>query len=261
MSLYAIPDIHGRLDLLEQLWKKLGANFPNDHVVFLGDYIDRGPHSKDVLAWLRNLQTQYPENITCLLGNHDDFMLQSVAAGPLSQVFQTWCLRKNGGYKTLQSYGFYYDGTWEEEFGRQFFQATYDDCTWLLSLPLYCDKYDGFFFSHAPLSTVSRSQLPWARDNYIWSYLDDWPEDRQCYVHPGRVAVCGHLNQLNRGIYLPRFYNQHIFADAGCGCIYAAPLVAINVETRDVIAAYPPIIETIESPQGTGEYYEQTMLR
>lgn len=89
----AIGDIHGRADLLQRLLDRLDPALP---VVCVGDYVDRGDHSAEVLRLL-----QARGDITCLMGNHErmllDFLNDPVANG------QLWL--SNGGLQTLLSFG------------------------------------------------------------------------------------------------------------------------------------------------------------
>ncbi len=74
--IYAIPDIHGRRDLLDIAVGKLqadGYDAKKHLLVFLGDYIDRGPDSKGVLDILIKLQADNPGTVMCLRGNHESF--------------------------------------------------------------------------------------------------------------------------------------------------------------------------------------------
>ena len=101
---YAVGDIHGRLDLLDALLPRIGEDAggrPHD-IVFLGDYVDRGPDSAGVLRRLRALDAvQAPaRGIVCLMGNHDYMMLHYLAA-PGDGV--NWLLA--GGRDTLASFG------------------------------------------------------------------------------------------------------------------------------------------------------------
>ena len=66
--LYAIGDIHGRLDKLDALLAMLPLQ-PGDRLVFLGDYVDRGPDSRGVVARLIEVADAYPCEF--LLGNHE----------------------------------------------------------------------------------------------------------------------------------------------------------------------------------------------
>lgn len=78
--LYAVGDIHGRLDLLDEMLGKIEQDI-RDHpavaatVVFLGDLIDRGPDSAGVVERLSSLG-EYPARVLLLLGNHEEILLR-----------------------------------------------------------------------------------------------------------------------------------------------------------------------------------------
>jgi calcineurin-like phosphoesterase family protein len=91
---YAIGDIHGCLQSLERLLHKIKPR-PEDRVVFIGDYIDRGPHSREVVELLLQL-TDRP---IFLLGNHEKMLLDYLAGGDSSLYLL------NGGLATIESYG------------------------------------------------------------------------------------------------------------------------------------------------------------
>ncbi|RYD21049.1 MAG: serine/threonine protein phosphatase, partial [Lysobacteraceae bacterium] len=80
--IYAIGDIHGRYDLLQMLIARIGehsASLPparSLYVVLIGDVVDRGPQSAEVLAMLYGLQRQN-SRVIVLLGNHEEAMLQA----------------------------------------------------------------------------------------------------------------------------------------------------------------------------------------
>ena len=72
MVIYVIPDIHGEYSKLVTLMDKINKERrPEDTIVFLGDYIDRGKRSKDVINYVFDLVSN-DDNIIPLLGNHDD---------------------------------------------------------------------------------------------------------------------------------------------------------------------------------------------
>lgn len=100
---YVIGDIHGCLDetrvLLEHLEKKEKLT-DSDVVIFVGDYIDRGPDSRGVIDLLLNFKTRFPKT-RFLKGNHEDMLLDFLGfGGRLGQAFLY-----NGGLETIQSYG------------------------------------------------------------------------------------------------------------------------------------------------------------
>ncbi|PLY02925.1 MAG: serine/threonine protein phosphatase [Desulfuromonas sp.] len=94
--LLAIGDIHGCFDLLQKLLTDVAPG-PEDQLVFLGDYIDRGPASRQVIECLLDLQRQFPETVF-LRGNHEQMLLDFLA-GDDHLMFLL-----NGGNATLESY-------------------------------------------------------------------------------------------------------------------------------------------------------------
>jgi len=99
---YAIGDVHGRLDLVvravEAITEHVGdAPF---RVIFLGDYVDRGPDSRGVIDLLMDLQRRWP--VVCLKGNHEELMLQAIRQ-PAGGRLKRWL--EYGGDRTLASYG------------------------------------------------------------------------------------------------------------------------------------------------------------
>lgn len=104
---YAVGDIHGRADLLTRLLDRMredrrqrwrGGQVPL--VVFLGDYIDRGPHSREVIDLLLAFAAEPEFESRFLLGNHEDAMIDYLD-GRISGL--GWS--KHGGDTTLRSYG------------------------------------------------------------------------------------------------------------------------------------------------------------
>lgn len=78
MSTIAIGDIHGNLKALEDLLSKVLSDIrPDDVLVFLGDYIDRGPNSRGVVERIVQLKTEAAFSVITLRGNHEDWMLRS----------------------------------------------------------------------------------------------------------------------------------------------------------------------------------------
>ncbi|WP_050603819.1 metallophosphoesterase family protein [Ruegeria sp. 6PALISEP08] len=94
----AVGDIHGRLDLLHALLPRLDDQSP---LVFVGDYIDRGPYSAQVLHHLRHLSEASDRQVHCLLGNHEEMLLHFL--GDPERHARLWF--RNGGMHTLASFG------------------------------------------------------------------------------------------------------------------------------------------------------------
>ena len=102
MALYAIGDIHGCARTLDALLAEIDAG-TGDTLVFVGDYVDRGPSSKDVIERLIGLEQQAWDGrgpvCVFLRGNHDQMMLDYVDG---RGDFELW--RVNGGLTTMESY-------------------------------------------------------------------------------------------------------------------------------------------------------------
>ena len=99
--IFAIGDIHGCYDKLRRLMERLPYDPKRDTLVFLGDYIDRGSQSKEVINYLCQLERQ-AEQMIMLTGNHEYLMLEYHRTGdPALLPF----LRHLGIDATLASYG------------------------------------------------------------------------------------------------------------------------------------------------------------
>ncbi len=229
-KLWCVPDIHGRKDLLDQLLKKLfeeeGFNFTEDKLIFLGDMIDRGKDSKGVLDTIRELTEEYPENVIALAGNHEWLMIDGCVTNSSRRYNDDWDLwLANGAYATLDSFPFN--------------KVPDEYIKWCASLPLYHEE-PGFFFSHAPIAKEAPkdSALPFSKDSLIWTYVMG-DEAEWTHKHENAIGVCGHIHRLNYKIMEPRFYDHYYFLDCGSGCKPNAPLVAVEVNSKDVIYSWP----------------------
>jgi serine/threonine protein phosphatase 1 len=106
--IYVIPDIHGHYSCLDQVLGRILPLRPNDQIVFLGDYVDRGPDSHKVIDKLVELTDEYDKQVTCLMGNHEWLFMASVGlTNPITpprmpSPLQIWL--EHGGINTIQSY-------------------------------------------------------------------------------------------------------------------------------------------------------------
>lgn len=103
LTLYAIGDVHGRADLLSVLFDRIdveraGGAAQNMIHVFLGDYVDRGPYSREVLDLLIERGSRFPS--VFLKGNHESYLLEFLEN---PEIFADW--RLYGGLDTALSYG------------------------------------------------------------------------------------------------------------------------------------------------------------
>lgn len=189
---YAIGDVHGRLDLLRRLLRAIEADAAREaegdrtRIVILGDLVDRGPHSRQVLELLRFLERRDPARFQVLPGNHEDMLLASATGDAAAQ--RVWL--KAGGDATLRSYRVdpaEFAGLAPADRGRMLRRAVGADMIdWLEARPLACQSGD-YFFCHAgvrpgvPLKKQRREDLLWIRREFLDS-------DRS----HGAVIVHGH---------------------------------------------------------------------
>jgi serine/threonine protein phosphatase 1 len=159
-KIFAIGDIHGSFDQLQDLMQKIPIDFATDTLVFIGDYIDRGPGSVEVVDYLLDLQKQVPQTIF-LKGNHED-MLEKYLDG--TDRF-TYLL--NGGQKTLDCYLSNTDRT-------DGYPIPTGHMEFFKSLRLYYET-ESYIFVHAglrpkvPLASQEPEDLLWIRDKFIYS--------------------------------------------------------------------------------------------
>src|ERR1044071_6500869 len=100
MRSFVIGDIHGCVVELRYLIENLPAD-PGDRLIFLGDYIDRGPDSSGVVSYLLEAKSTLPCEFVFLKGNHEDMFLSYLGLpGQYGDMFLI-----NGGRPTLESYG------------------------------------------------------------------------------------------------------------------------------------------------------------
>ena len=101
---YAIGDIHGYDDLFERMIDRIQIDAEllkeRPRIVLLGDYIDRGPASRQVLDRVRRLQNAPWCDVVALMGNHEEALLRFLDEPEFGDTWRDW-----GGAATLDSYG------------------------------------------------------------------------------------------------------------------------------------------------------------
>jgi serine/threonine protein phosphatase 1 len=159
-KIFAVGDIHGSFDRLQELMQKIPIDFACDTLVFIGDYIDRGPASVEVVDYLIDLKKRVPE-IIFLKGNHED-MLEKYMDG--TDRF-TYLL--NGGQNTLDSY-------LSRSLESELYPIPPDHMEFFKALRLYYET-EAYIFVHAglrpkvPLASQESEDLLWIRDKFIYS--------------------------------------------------------------------------------------------
>ncbi|WP_046865771.1 metallophosphoesterase family protein [Microvirga massiliensis] len=204
---YAVGDIHGRADLLDGMRQSIAEDleeFPINApaIVFLGDYVDRGPDSRVVLD--RLTASPFPARIVPLRGNHEAMLLQFLNN---PETLTTW--RHNGGLETLYSYGL---DVREVRLGRGYEEAAYElrklipaaHLEFLRATPLSFTSGD-YFFCHAgvrpeiDLTEQTEEDLLWIREEFTASERDF-----------GKVVIHGHTP-----VSEPEIHHNRINIDTG----------------------------------------------
>ena len=190
MRLYAIGDVHGRLDLLSAMHRAIATEIARDRpadwrIVHLGDYIDRGPDSKGVLDFVIAARRRDPRNML-LTGNHEAGLLDFLASPEDTSLFVRF-----GGVETARSYGvdLLAGGTMAQGRNALIGAIPGAHLETLADLPSSVELGD-FFFCHAgvrpgvPLDRQSLHDLIWIRDDFL----------DHAGLHP-KLIVHGHTPQ------------------------------------------------------------------
>jgi serine/threonine protein phosphatase 1 len=206
--LYAIGDIHGRLDLLTEMLARIRADLearphPRPRLVFLGDYMDRGPECRGVLEALIALKTDASLPADFLLGNHDSYVSAYLRDPDWYDRTYHWLHANMGGNTTLASYGVPGASNQHPAATRDAFAAAFppehmaflDACA--LQRPI-----GGYVFVHAgirpgvPLDAQERDDLIWIREGFLDSSVNFGFKVVHGHTivpmvehHPNRIAV------------------------------------------------------------------------
>ena len=163
----AIGDVHGMYQKLIKLMDKIRFNPDEDMLIFLGDYIDRGPDPGRCLQYIFALQQQYPDVVVCLMGNHEVMM-------------SSYFMQKRGSYNNLIVD---YAGSWLDNGGletlKQLDEMDADTkeelLQWVMNLPVKY-QYQDYFFCHAgvdpdvPLAVQNEFDMLWRRQQWWEQY-------------------------------------------------------------------------------------------
>ena len=204
--IFAIGDIHGCLDKLVPLLNMIKLNPDRDRLLFIGDYIDRGGHSREVVDYLVDVKLRLPETIF-LLGNHEQMFLEYLDGRDTDAFIY------NGGEKTLRSYlGSQPPGSpagsqsWLPASHREFYRSL---------RPYY--EWEEYIFVHAglrngvPLEKQDLFDLIWIREEFFYSDYDF-----------GKKIVFGHTPFPQ-----PFIHNYRIGIDTGA--VYGNRLTCIEL--------------------------------
>ena len=217
--IYTIGDIHGMRDQLEELVARLPLR-PDDELVFIGDYVDRGPDPAGCVDFLLELDKRH--RCTFLLGNHESMFL-SFLGWKGDEYFGAEAFLHNGGETTLRSYGYFdNDGTFElpsehEEFYRK--------------LQLH-HRSGEYVFLHAGMS---RDALSLSDSEYALSHETPreilWQRATGELPHSlGVTLVYGHTPTPDFQVR----WNLPYSIGIDTGCVYGGPLSALRLPDESI---------------------------
>ena len=231
--IFVIPDIHGRLDLLQKAVNFIRNDLKfdkNDLLVQLGDFIDRGPDSCGCITLLMAM-SEADDNIHVLRGNHESFMIDSTIKKNPAAEFD-W--EMNGGVQTIESYQ------------RAVFSGIPNShLEWLAFLPISLEV-QGFYFSHSPVPEENNRtcpKMPYSLNERTWTYYPpSYFVNGKLEVHKGPLSENGtgdtHLIGIHGHIHhgedtKVRTFPNLRFLDCGAGCYEESPLVVHDAVSNE----------------------------
>ncbi len=186
-KIYAVGDIHGRADLLDDLLHKIAKDAGGPAkatLIFLGDYVDRGPDSRGVLNRLIALQPDFAD-VVFLKGNHEAAMLDFLSDPEDMMQWLDW-----GGEETLASYGVKSVLARASHVLAEDLRAAMpeDHLAFLQNLKL-CHQLGDYYFAHAgvrpgvALNEQEEEDLLWIRGRFHNAIEEERPD---------KIIVHGH---------------------------------------------------------------------
>ncbi len=233
VRVYAIGDIHGRADLLDQMFKRVDADFvqaPVSHriEVFLGDYVDRGPASRQVLELLiergrpHQIERGKTHQSIFLKGNHEALLVDFIAH---PSTLDDW--QRLGGLETLMSYGLapFINKRMRAELAAEFDKAlppSHKNFLSDLKTSFICGDY---FFVHAgvrpgiALEKQRQEDLLWIRQEFLF-----------CEEDFGKVVVHGHTP-----VQQPEVRSNRINIDTGAYATGRLSCLVLEADTMRIL--------------------------
>ncbi|QDX95279.1 Serine/threonine protein phosphatase [Brevibacillus laterosporus] len=243
-----MSDIHGELDKMEQLLTKANYRADRDQLILLGDYVDRGPNAKGVIAKVKELTK---EGAIALRGNHEDMMIKALT---IANEFWMGRWMRNHAPTTLRPYGFELPLT-EEEALQQVIRPVsgsneppriipnkeapgiklelpdqlVEDIRFLEQLPLYYETEE-YIFIHAGVSPtkslveMDEQEMIWIREEFHHGYAGE------------KIVVFGHTstNYLHEDGSTDVYFGKNKIIGIDGGCVYGGKLHCLELPSRQV---------------------------
>lgn len=231
---YAIGDVHGMADYLMKLHLTIvrhhRKHFEGRHaaIIHLGDYVDRGPASKEVIDMIMSMERRAADNpdlsIVSLKGNHEEMMIEALSGDPAH--LDNWM--RNGGDATLESYGT--AGT-DSDDDKTMLRFPGDHFEWLKALPdILILEDQRLVFVHAGIEprdfpNCTEQKHLWTRSSRFFDVFN-WLENSALV---GYTVVHGHTPQ-EAVEYKTAGKSRRINVDTGA--VYGGPLTAVVIDGR-----------------------------
>lgn len=209
-KVYVISDVHGCYHTLLALLEKLPKN---SELIFLGDLCDRGLYSKEVIEFVKS------NNHTCILGNHDFYLLDNIEAC-LNGAQVRWNTKDYmGGKETIASY-------------KKDMSLLKEHLSWLKTLPQYI-LIDKYFISHAFCMPYFKRRdnkknhhaMMTNRLSDEQEYIHDWEENWKSYDY---LNIYGHESA-------DEIVRKENYLCIDTACVYGGKLTALNLGTFHII--------------------------
>ena len=216
--MWIIGDIHGCFKELNLLLNTIPAD---EKLLFLGDYVDRGPDSYNVIE---RIMVEKHRSIY-LLGNHEEMMIDFLKNNG-KNTHNFWLHTNNGGKETLDSYSLNNNSTFSN------IPISHQD--FLMNLKLYHED-DHFIAVHAGIRINGETSLEnQKKEDLIW-IRNEWIQNE--FKWTGKHIYYGHTPyfMISDKTSMKEFIRGKKSTGLDTGCVYGGFLSAINTETLDVI--------------------------
>ncbi|PLR99507.1 metallophosphoesterase family protein [Bacillus sp. T33-2] len=220
----AISDIHGCYDEFKKLLELVDYKLSSDQLILVGDYVDRGMKSKDVLYKVIELVNN---GAIALRGNHDEMFLDWLTSDDYISAVNFF---RNGGFSTVTSYVGYnwFDEGYDEVLmgkAKQFILKNYSEHVSFLSNLPYYHETEHYIFVHAGINPYLRDWKYTENNDFIWirdQFLHNDHNHKQTIIHGHTPATYLHKKH---DIY---FGNKKIGIDGACA--YGGQLNCLEIK-------------------------------
>lgn len=216
-AMWIIGDIHGCADELDELLDRIPSE---DRLLFVGDYIDRGPNSKAVLDRMIALAGRS----IFLLGNHES-MMWSYFQNPGSDEGRSWLHPLNGGRATLDSYGLTPGCGFADIPARH--RLFLETLRWFHDGPDFIAVHAGLDVHEPDLQKQTREDLTWIRERWI-RHESEWNGKFVYYGHTPSRYVLGHGRDAS-------LIEGRKSLGLDTGCVFGGVLTAVHHPDRRMI--------------------------